>query len=393
MPLHSCGAQTRYNPPPMPSRVLHLLDATAPADAVEILAQVLSLSEHRLVTLGHRSTLPLMRRAGIHEPVTCLHSMGWADPTGWRGLRHILREYQPTHVHAWGIPAALATTMARFKGKRIITLVDLPTSRHLQLVNFIHKGGLWVSPSPCHWIVTTSWLKHELHSHGIAADAVTLVRPGLAVPAHYNGSVREELGLLPEDGPILLLGGDGGGETLLSGAGVDPLKQGGRGGPRHDLGMWAAGILQQIFPRIRAIVREDPRGRPNSGLNRLLTNLADEDVTVLAPADWPWAKLLSVADALVVTPDGPFAAGSILHAFACRVPVVGTPVDSVREHVTDQQTGLISPSTQAREIAAVLEAYLADRTLREKLTMRAFQEAQGKYDLTSMRHAYQSVYG
>ncbi|HVT82949.1 MAG TPA: glycosyltransferase family 4 protein [Phycisphaerae bacterium] len=382
----------------MSSRVVHVLDATTPPDAVEILAQVLPLAEHQLVTLGHRSTLQLMRHAGIQAEVTCLHSMGWADPTGWRGLRRLLEEHQPTHVHAWGIPAAMAATMARFKGKRIVTLADLPRSRHLQLLNFIHKGGLWASGrvgggvSPCQWIVTTSWLKRELHSHSIAADAVTLVRPALAVPAHCNGSVRAELGLAPEDGPILLLGGDGGGEAMLAGAGVDPLKQGGRGGPRHDLGMWAAGILQQMFPRVRVVVREDPRGRQNAGLERLLNHMADEEVTVLAPPEWPWAKLLGVADALLVTPDGPFAAGSILHAFACRVPVVGTPVDSVREHVTDRQTGLIAPSIRAREIAAVLEAYLSDGTLREKLSQQAFQEAEAKHNAAALRQGYESAY-
>jgi hypothetical protein len=376
----------------MSSRVLHVLDPTTPPDAVEILAQVLPLSEHRLVSLGHRSTVQLLRYAGITEPVTSLHSMGWADPTGWRGLGKVVREYGATHVHAWGMPAAFATTMMRFKGKRVVTLVDLPKSWHMQLLTFIHKGGLWASASPCHWVVTTSWLKRELHSHSIAADAVSLARAPFAAPPYYNGSVRAELGLMPGDGPVLLLGGDGGGNAMLAGAGIDPLRQGGRGGPRHDLGMWAGGILQQMFPRIRVLVREDPRGQRNTGLERLLDHMADEEVTVLAPGDWPWAKLLSVADAMLATPDGPFAAGSIVHAFASRVPVVGTPVDSVREHVTDRQTGMISTSTRAREIAAAVEAMLAEEGVRRRICEQAYEEAESRHDAAGLRRTYEALY-
>src|SRR5207244_1528083 len=133
---------------------------------------------------------------------------------------------------------------------RVMTLVDLPGSRHLQLLPCVHKGGVIATRSACHWTVPMTWLKRELHSHSIPADAVTLIRPGVggvngngAAPANKCGGLREELGLLPEDGPILLLGGDGGTGKVLAKASVDPLRQGGRGGARHDLGLWAAAIL------------------------------------------------------------------------------------------------------------------------------------------------------
>src|ERR1051326_7759711 len=87
---------SRYNPPPMPPRVVHLLDPTPPADALEIISLLLGKMGHtqRLAALGHRSTADLAALAGIDpSQITFLHSMGWADPTGWRSLRRLVRDY------------------------------------------------------------------------------------------------------------------------------------------------------------------------------------------------------------------------------------------------------------------------------------------------------------
>ena len=376
----------------MPPRILHVLDATTPTDAMEILALLSGHYEHRIVSLGHRSSQDLARYAGIGQPITFLHSMGWADLTAWRSLSRVIRQFQPTHVHAWGVPAGMAATMSRFPGNRLMTLADLPSPHHLQLLPCIHKGGLIATRSPCRWTVTTTWLKRELHSHSIPADAVTLIRPGLPPPAAASMGVREELGLLPEDGPILLLGGDGGAGRVLAQPGVDPLRHGGRGGARHDLGLWAAGILQVIFPRIRAIVREDPRGRTDYGLERLVENLPDVTVPVVAPRDWSWPRLLSVAQVLLVTPDGPFAAGAMLHAFAAGVPVIGTPVNSIREHITDGHNGLLTKGVTARDIAARAEALLGDAALQERLARQARQDFAAKHDGAAMLRAYECIY-
>jgi hypothetical protein len=373
--------------------MLHVLDHTTPADSVEILARLLGREEYRLVALGHRSTQELVRAAGVREPITFVHSMGWADPTGWRGTGRVIRDYQPTHVHAWGVPAGMAVAMSRFGGARLMTLVDLPGPRHLQLLPCIHKGGLIASRRECHWTVTTTWLKRELHSHSIPADAVTLIRAGAdgAAGAGRNG-VREELGLLPEDGPILLLGGDGGSTQVLAPGGTDARRHGGRGGPRHDLGLWAAGILQLIFPRIRAVVREDPRGRMDPGLERLVENLPDVRVPVVAPREWPWAKLLTVAQVMLVTPDGPLSPGSLMQAFAAGVPVIGTPVEAVREHIVHGHNGLIAKATTAREIAAAVEVLLGDARLQQKLVRQAREDLAAKYDGEAMLRAYERAY-
>ena len=132
----------------------------------------------------------------------------------------------------------------------------------------------------------------ELHGNGIAADAVSVMRTPLPEARIFDSAaieaMREDLGILPEDGPVLLLGGDGGAGGFLATPGINPLATSARGGARYDLGLWAAAILQQVFPRIRVIVREDPRGQTDAGFERFFEHLADNDIVVPAPAHYGW---------------------------------------------------------------------------------------------------------
>lgn len=123
-----------------------------------------------------------------------------------------------------------------------------------------------------------------------------------------------------------------------------------------------------------------------------MTNLPDDDVVVVAPAQWHWSKLLSMADVLVVTPDGPFAAGSILHAFGAQVPVVGTPVDAVREHITDRHNGMLAASTRPRAIAAAVEEFFNLPELRARLTQQALADAASRHDPAALLRGYDALY-
>lgn len=397
------AAGWRYTPG-MEGTVLHVVDETTPADLFEMLARGLGCGDNgggpagrqHIVALGHRSSAEVARAAGIAGAASpagfaggdapamrFIHSMGWADPTGWRGMKREIARVKPECVHAWGITGAVAAAQALSARRaaangttaRVVSLADLPPLAHLRLLPMIHKGTVtgFGRPAPaCTWRVTTHWLKRELHGNGIAADAVSVVRPPVphdrAPSAQETAVMRQELGLAPGDGPVILLGGDGGSGRFLAGPGIDPLAHGGRGGPRHDLGMWTGAILRQIFPNIRIIVREDARGRPDPGFERLFEHLPDDQIVVPAPARYGWRELLAVADVMLVTPDGPLAGGCMLHAFAAGVPVIGTPVEAVKEWVSDGVNGMLAASTRPREIAAAVEAFFAGgEALRRKL--------------------------
>jgi hypothetical protein len=392
----------------MPPHVLHLLDPTTPEDAADCLALLTAGAEggggrHTIAALGHRSTGDLLAAAGraaraggragpAADGVHWLPSRGWADPTGWRAARRLARIVQPTHIHAWGISAATAAAVAGGDAARIVSLLDAPRPARPRLLRFIHTGRVRPAAraaAPAVWTVPADGLRRGLLAAGVPAADVRLL-PAPALPpsppppasaepsADARGAgagLREQLGLLPQDGPILLAGGH----------------DAGTGHARHDYALWVGAILQQIFPRIRVIVREDPRGRPDPGLERFYNSLPDGDIPVLAPAA-AWDDLLALADVFLFTADGPVPAGSLLRAMAAGVPVVGTPVDAVRELVDDRRTGLIAPAIKPRALAACVEEFLSSPTLRTSLTAAARQTAADRHAPATFLHALTSLY-
>src|ERR1043166_3616330 len=102
----------------MQPKILHLLDKTTPSDVLDILALLRAKNpgRHVLAALGHHSTAHLAALAGIpRTAITFLPSAGWADPTGWRALKKLLKKEQVTHLHAWGVPAAVAIAATKKK--------------------------------------------------------------------------------------------------------------------------------------------------------------------------------------------------------------------------------------------------------------------------------------
>ena len=66
----------------MSFRILHIVDPSTPADAFDMLAQLLPRDgTHHIIALGHHSTKILADAANISEPLHWIPSLGWADPT------------------------------------------------------------------------------------------------------------------------------------------------------------------------------------------------------------------------------------------------------------------------------------------------------------------------
>jgi glycosyltransferase involved in cell wall biosynthesis len=193
------------------------------------------------------------------------------------------------------------------------------------------------------------------------------------MPSTQADDLKTDLDIQPSDGPILLLGGEG-------------------RSARHDFGLWAAAILQQMFPNTRVIVREDPRGTPNPGLDRFLNALPAERTIVVAPPELTWRQLVSIADVLVVTPDSATAIGSILEAMAQKVPVIGTPIECVTELIENGRTGLLARTVTPRAIAARLEEFTNDLTLKERLSAEAYERVVSQFSIARMVEEYSRVY-
>jgi hypothetical protein len=358
--------------------VLHLLDHSTPADAVEQLVLLVHRTattlRHRFAVLGSHGTIALAERAGIPRAlIKPLPSVGWADPTGWRALRR--RVERPGQVHAWGVPSVVAATVS-FAGKVpcVASFAEPPAAAHRRLLRVIDgRGGRWT------WLATSPCVASELVAAGLNPERVRVTPAGVSMasaktPVQGITPLRESLGIGPEEGPIVLLAGEG------------PRA-------RHDHGLWAVAILEQLFPRTRAIVREDSRGRVDAGLERFRHSLPDEQALVIAPAEMAWGTLVHAADIVLATPDGAMGTGSVLAAMAAGVPVLATPEACMTDLIAHGETGMIARTGKPRAVAARMEEFMADSTLRYPLTDRARARVHGEHSPTAMVEAVMGVYG
>ncbi|HVS71463.1 MAG TPA: glycosyltransferase [Phycisphaerae bacterium] len=354
--------------------VLHLLDRTTTAEGVEQFALLLKATHpsagirHRLAVLGPHDTVELVRRAGLAEifdGMLTLHSAGWADPTGWRALRRAAQslDMPPTLIQAWGIPAIVAATVAfgrKFPCVGVFT--EPPDRRQIRLLRVLDRPA-W------RWIAMSAATAHALAA-AVAPDRITLIPPAVSMadakaPEEGVAALRLALGIAPDEGPVLLLAGDG-------------------PSARHDWGLWAGAILQQLYPRTRVLVRENPRFREGAGgtalsnrraadpgVDRFRDALADPDLLVVAPGSARWSALVHAADVLLATPDHATGTGALLAAMAAGTLVVTTPVPAMTELIAHGETGLVARHPAPRFIAARLEEYMTDSTLRYPLVDRA----------------------
>lgn len=361
--------------------VLHLIDPSTPLDALEMLSALVGRDDgtvHQVLVMGHRAIAGEAERAGI--PRSRMHfarTLGWADPIGWQGLRRAIATLQPNHLHAWGMVGAVAgTVQGTFGGGRILTLTTSPSRRELRLLRIVMQQAPWLITA------SSSSIYRHLAGGGIRPARVVRIRPGIAL-SRATGTpklvLRRALGLDPADGPVLLLGG--------------PATR----AARHDHGLWAAAILQQIFPQTRVLVRDasiEGGGREQAGdlVRRFSEYLPAEEMTRFVPGTLPWSTLVQAADLLLVTPDAPIPTGSILWAMAAGVPVIGTAIECVAELVEHGETGLLALAGKPRSIAARLETFMSDATLRWPLTDKARAEVFAHFKVASMAAAFASVY-
>jgi glycosyltransferase involved in cell wall biosynthesis len=369
-------------------RILHILDSATPADSMEILASLVRSdvsAEHHFACVGNRSTAQMAGLFGL--PVDDFHAvraLAWWDVAAWRTMGRLIQRISPTHVHAWGITGGLIAAMgASGAVKRLVTLGDGPVEGRDHLLSMMDRGT-WkrepaVGSSPCRWIVTGQWIARRLVAAKVA-EAKTTVIPFAPATRRACPNVREKLGIREGDGPVVLLGGE-------PGEGIGRF-----GRPRHDLGLWVAGILQQIFPRIRVLLTADPRGRADEGLGRLLHKLPDNDIVLRGAAGWTWEDLLSVSDVMMATPDGAMATGSVVHAMKVGVLVIGTPVEPIKELIADGKNGVLTGAVQARAISAAVEAFLADRSMARPLIEQAKRDVVAKHEERTMIEAYRRAY-
>ena len=365
-------------------RAIHLIDTGTTGDALEMLGTLVGRSSgviHRVLMLGHRAAGERAARAGVpKEIIGHIHTMGWADPAGWRGVGKAIKDWEPTHVHAWGIRGVVAASVhTGFSGPRIATFAVAPTDAQLRLLRAAASRAAWT------WVGTSTCVVRALVTGGLAATSVVRIRPGITLSAGAGVSgpaVRRELGIGAGVGPVIALGGEP------------------EAGARPEQGMWAAAIVRELYPRIRVIVRlgEDRVSQRVRAFMQTLPGPKEEPWAIEAPLEMPWSTLVRAADLLLVPAAGPMATGSILWAMAAGVPVLGTATPEVSELVEQGYNGMLAPigkrtpGATPRNIAARIETFMSDSTLRWPLADKARADVYAHFKPGFMLECFRALY-
>ncbi len=360
--------------------ILHIIAPTTPEEAFDTISALTRRidARHHLVALGHYSLVAQAALAGIpQESIQFQRSLGWWDPSGWRGLSRLVKKLQPTHVHCWSVAAAVsASTATCFQGPRLLTLMDTPSPRRVRTL------GRIVGRLP--WVVTTSSQSihrtlSDSHLH-LPPGRLHHIPPGVEyAQAAPDPLLRKQLGLVAADNPVLLVGGP-----------ATPAA-------RRDHALWAAAILQQIYPQTRVLIRAGlHHGASDQGNNDLVrrfsNTLPENRMSLFAPYHVPWSALLPAADLVLVTPDRPIPIRCILQAMAAGVPVLATALDPITELIQDNKTGLLAPPGEPRAIASRLEEFLTNPTMRQPLIDAARAHVTANFSESRMVEKFSEIY-
>jgi glycosyltransferase involved in cell wall biosynthesis len=104
------------------------------------------------------------------------------------------------------------------------------------------------------------------------------------------------------------------------------------------------------------------------------------------------SRILSAADAFLLTSLSEGIPVTIIEAMAAGVPVVSTNVGGVPELLEDGVSGLLVPVGDATGVANALTRLEADRDLRERLSRAARERAETCFSEPQMIEAYAALY-
>ncbi len=337
------------------NNIVHLIDPTSGMDVLDTIALVIHHvpGNHHVLIFGHNGWLGAAVESGIPaKSITWNRTLARWDPTMGRALTQWVKKNNPTHIHAWGYwSLAAASRLRGFAGGRLAFIQTLPNAAQLRQL----RRNLARAP----WLLITPWqcVQSALLAAGLPHNRVLQVSPAgwlapIAKPLPAN--LRRSLGMAAREGPIVFLGGWS--EESI----------------RHDMGIWAVGIVAESNPDLWALIRNDdvPRKEavnPYAGFQSFSRTLKDPQLVTIAPARYTWGQLAGVADIFLFAPQRAAGVSSLLAAMALGKPIISSKTDQVCELLENGTSALLAPPNDPRELAARLNALLENKALAEKL--------------------------
>jgi len=343
-----------------------------------MLARGLRLRGHDSI-LAARAGSALASRAGQEGFEIWTHAMrGEFDPGAVLGLARLLRSRRPDVVH---YHTSHAVTLGTFAG-----LLAFPYHGRLPAV-LTRRVSFSLRRNPLarlkyrfhidHVIAVADGVRWVLIADGIAPGKVSVIHSGIDL-ARFGvrdtpgaGRFRAEAGVPPEATLIGCVG------ALVAHKGQERLLE-------------AFTSLAGGRPGLHlALVGDGPLRAELEGKAALL-GIAQRVHLAGFREDIP--AVMSALDIMALPSiSGEGSPAVVKEAMACRVPVVATELDGVREIVDEGVDALLVPPGDAARLAQALDALLADAALRERLAARALEKVR-HYSVETMVERTEEVY-
>ncbi len=336
-------------------KILHLIDPTCGLDSLDTLVLLLKKipAEHHVLVLGNYGWRDAALQAGV-DPSQLSWSRGLArwDPTLLRNVSLCAGRFDPTHIHAWGSWGIRAASRL---GVSLPRIAGVQTAPKKVLVRSLVRSAarcpmLFVSP----WNVTIQ----TLATAGIPKERILKVSPATWITPNESpapANLRRILGQSAREGPVVMLAGWS--EQAI----------------RHDLGIWAVGILSQVYLDIWGLLRSDHVFRhesvnPFAGYVSFSKTVKDPGLISIAPSNkFSWGQLTALASVVGVPVAEPTGLNFVLAAMAQGKAIAAFDTPQIRELLSDRVNALLAPVGDPKELAARLNALLKDNQLAESI--------------------------
>ena len=217
---------------------------------------------------------------------------------------------------------------------------------------------------------------------GLLRDQLAYVPP--AVPESTGphiapGQLREILELPADDHPVIFLGGT-------------PHVHN-----RQDMGLWAAAIVQHIYPQAHALIRlghldHAPVQEQVRRLVEFVQAFAHPDMVEFVEPAIAVDTMLAAADIMFFTPDQDMDFSIMLQAMAAGVPVVATSVPGAVDIVDDSHSAMLVPVQEPWRLATAAHRLIDNPQQAGEQVMAARRRVETEFSSARLAERFASIY-
>lgn len=290
-------------------------------------------------------------------------------------LGRLLTTHRIDIVHAWGVSAALAASVA-LRSRRatnrplVIELFD-PAISSMQLKTLRTIANSTHAAMAC----SSQSVRRSVIEGGIAPERCVVIRPGVdfaRIGQAKKSRLRRRLGCPPPTTLIALPPSTRMSDELLH-------------------AFWGCALLNQLGDDVRIVVPA-----PGLRLERLIrfaAALPGTSALIVPPFDYHYEDLLSVADVLVLPAWDRLDITSVAWAMASGALVIGPAVRSVAELIANKHNGLLFKKEPGANMGVTIAGRLRDRSSHEKVREVARGQAYEVFGRQRCIEQHRRLYG